>query len=1030
MAMVERRYGPCASHGFFLLRLLLPFLFFFSFIDVPPAAATTTITTTQSPPLTDTQKSIMNDIASLVNSESASANTRWNAADNPCNWTGNSCRNSSSFSAVTSISLSNYGLSDSSIFAHLCRLDTLQSLDLSQNSFTNLSAQFFANSSCSMKKGLQSLNLSTNQLANSLSDLSHFPQLEVLDLSFNFFASRNLSADLGYFHKLKSFNASTNKLSGDVPTSMVGSLLELVLSGNQLSGSIPLGLFRYENLTLLDLSQNYLTGPVPDEFMSLPKLETLLLSGNKLIGEIPASLSNVTTLSRFAANQNYLTGPIASWITKHVRMLDLSYNNLSGTIPSDFLLHQGLQSVDLTGNMLSGAIPGTLSQSLYRLRLGGNQLGENIPVSVCDTLSMTFLDLDGNQLIGNIPPELGGCKSLSLLNLASNNLNGSVPDSIGKLDKLVVLKLQKNNLSGPIPSTFSDLKILSTLNLSQNSLSGEIPSGIFELPKLSNLYLQGNNISGPIPISISSSNYLIELNLGDNALTGTIPTMPTTVTTSLLNLSHNHLNGHIPSNINSLSELEILDLSHNYLSGDVPSSLGSLQSLTLLELSYNNLSGPVPRFRPNQNLDIDVVGNPGLVNGTENNNDTPTTGKKKRHYFVIIIFTIAGALVGLCVLAVIVMILSKRIYRVEERIPAGEGVAQITKGVLITMNCFRTSAIMFMKEEWDEWRIIAFQTLNFEAADILQGLNEENLVGSGGSGQVYRVTYTNRYNRSIGVVAVKQIRSFGSLDELMKHEFESEASILCNIRHNNIVKLLCCFSGTDSKLLVYDYMDNGSLDRWLHGDYVLRARHPMARVRPVQRVPLDWPTRLIVAVGAAQGLCYMHHHCSPPIIHRDVKTSNILLDSEFRAKVADFGLARMLMQAGEPNTMTWVVGSFGYMAPEYAYMRKVNEKVDVFGFGVVLLELTTDKNANDGGDHGSLAEWAGHHSRSGASIPDATDICTRYAGYADEIETVFRLGVKCTANSPSSRPTMEDVLQILLKCSEQTLRKSRLECTP
>ncbi|CAD6268175.1 unnamed protein product [Miscanthus lutarioriparius] len=960
MAMVESRYGPCASHGFFLLRLLLPFLFFFSFIDVPPAAAATT-TTMQSPPLTDTQKSIMNDIASLVNSESASANTRWNAADNPCKWTGISCRNSSSFSAVTSISLSNYGLSDSSIFAHLCRLGTLQSLDLSRNSFTNLSAQFFANSSCSMKEGLQSLNLNTNQLANSLSDLSHFPQLEVLDLSFNSFASRNLSADLGYFPKLRSFNASTNKLSGDVPTSMVGSLLELVLSGNQLSGSIPLGLFRYENLTLLDLSQNYLTGPVPDEFMSLPKLETLLLSGNKLIGEIPASLSNVTTLSRFAANQNYLTGPIASWITKHV----------------------------------------------------------------CNTLSMTSLELDGNQLIGNIPPELGGCKSLSLLNLASNNLNGSVPDSIGKLDKLVVLKLQKNNLSGPIPSTFSDLKILSTLNLSENSLSGEIPSGIFELPKLSNLYLQGNNISGPIPISISSSKYLIELNLGDNALTGTIPTMPTTVTTSLLNLSHNHLNGHIPSNIYSLSELEILDLSHNYLSGDVPSSLGSLQSLTLLELSYNNLSGPVPRFRPNQNLDIDVVGNPGLVNGTENNN-----GKKKRHYFVIIIFTIAGALVGLCVHAVIIMILSKRIYRVEERIPAGEGVAQIINGSFITMNCFRTSVIMFMKEKQDEWRITAFQTLNFEAADILQGLNEENLVGSGGSGQVYRVTYTNRYNRSIGVVAVKQIRSFGSLDELMEHEFESEASILCNIRHNNIVKLLCCFSGTDSKLLVYDYMDNGSLDRWLHGNYVLRAGHPMARVRPVQRVPLDWPTRLIVAVGAAQGLCYMHHHCSPPIIHRDVKTSNILLDSEFRAKVADFGLARMLMQAGEPNTMTWVVGSFGYMAPEYAYTRKVNEKVDVFGFGVVLLELTTDKNANDGGDHGSLAEWAGHHSRSGASIPDATDICIRYAGYADEIETVFRLGVKCTANSPSSRPTMEDVLQILLKCSEQTLRKSRLECTP
>ena len=361
-------------------------------------------------------------------------------------------------------------------------------------------------------------------------------------------------------------------------------------------------------------------------------------------------------------------------------------------------------------------------------------------------------------------------------------------------------------------------------------------------------------------------------------------------------------------------------------------------------LSYNNLSGFVPSLR--QSVYIDIVGNPDLVTGTGNNNYTPShsTHKRRAHNVVVTIFAAASALVGICFLVVIAMISSpKRTYRVDNvRIPPGEHDSQITNGGLIEMNCFRTSAIMFMKEKQDEWRITAFQTLNFDAADILHGLTEENLVGSGGSGQVYRVTYTNRYNRSIGVVAVKQIRSFGSPEELMEHEFESEASILCNIRHNNIVKLLCCFSGTDSKLLVYDYMDNGSLDRWLHGNYVLRAGHPMARVRPVQRVPLDWPTRLIVAVGAAQGLCYMHHHCSPPIIHRDVKTSNILLDSEFQAKVADFGLARMLMQAGEPNTMTWVVGSFGYMAPGKDLLLVISMDFSHFvGFCTVMTKMVT-----------------------------------------------------------------------------------------
>ena len=238
----------------------------------------------------------------------------------------------------------------------------------------------------------------------------------------------------------------------------------------------------------------------------------------------------------------------------------------------------------------------------------------------------------------------------------------------------------------------------------------------------------------------------------------------------------------------------------------------------------------------------------------------------------------------------------------------------------MAMNCLLGgSATMSMNEKpQDEWRITAFQALNFDAADLRRGLTEENLVGSGGSGHVYRVTYSNRHDGSTGVVAVKQIRSVGSPspDEKLELEFESEAGILCNVRHSNIVRLLCCLSGSDCKLLVYDYMDNGSLDRWLHGDYVPRAAHPAAAARPVpRRVPLDWPTRLIAAVGAAQGLCYMHHACSPPIIHRDVKTSNILLDSEFRAKVADFGLARMLEQPGEPHTMSWVVGSFGYMAP-------------------------------------------------------------------------------------------------------------------
>ena len=216
-----------------------------------------------------------------------------------------------------------------------------------------------------------------------------------------------------------------------------------------------------------------------------------------------------------------------------------------------------------------------------------------------------------------------------------------------------------------------------------------------------------------------------------------------------------------------------------------------------------------------------------------------------------------------------------------------------------------------------DWKMTPFVVdLGFGEESILRGLTEANIAGRGGSGRVYRVTFTNRLNGSAGAVAVKQIRTSGKLDGKLEREFESEAGILGNLRHNNIVRLLCCLSGAESKLIVYDYLENGSLDKWLHGDALdAGGGHPMGRARSARRAPLDWLTRLKVAVGAAQGLCYMHHECVPPIVHRDVKTSNILLDSEFRAKVADFGLARMLAQAGAPETMSAVAGSFGYTAP-------------------------------------------------------------------------------------------------------------------
>ncbi|GAB4854340.1 hypothetical protein Ancab_022926 [Ancistrocladus abbreviatus] len=180
-------------------------------------------------------------------------------------------------------------------------------------------------------------------------------------------------------------------------------------------------------------------------------------------------------------------------------------------------------------------------------------------------------------------------------------------------------------------------------------------------------------------------------------------------------------------------------------------------------------------------------------------------------------------------------------------------------------------------------------------------------------------------------------------------------------------------------------------------------------------IVLDWPTRLRIAIGAAQGLCYLHHDCSPPIIHRDVKSSYILLDSEFNAKIADFGLAKMLVKKqGEPQTVSTIAGSIGYLAPEYQYTTKVTEKNDVYSFGVVLLELATGNRPNYIDDYLSRADWAWKHHRNGHRIVEALDQEIREPCILEEMSNVFKLGLKCTSMPPSCRPCTKEVLRVLL----------------
>ncbi|KAH7529307.1 hypothetical protein FEM48_Zijuj05G0170600 [Ziziphus jujuba var. spinosa] len=523
-----------------------------------------------------------------------------NKQPNPCSWKGISCNSTSS--SITGISVSEFSLSSSDFLPIVCKLDSLQMLDVSNNRFASIPVEFIRD--CGKIDGLKRLDFSKNRLVGKLPKFDGFVGLEFLDLSYNSL-SGNISLELEGLVGLKRLNLSFNDFTGSLPTQLGNSkvLEELQVSMNRFDGIIPEGIIDYRNVRLLVLSQNNLAGSIPDKIGELSKLEVLILSSNKLTGEIPKSLSNITTLLRFAADQNQFFGLIPSDITKFLKILDLSYNLLDGSIPSDILSPQNLQAVDLSNNRLKGSISTTnMSRSLISLRLGSNQLDGKIPASFEGLKNLMYLELDSNNFTESIPVELGSCQSLALLDLSQNGLTGALPGELGNLKSLQVLKLQSNRLTGEIPDEITQLLNLSTLDFSWNSLIGSIPPSISRLRKLTSINLQGNHLSGSVPDSLANMTTLMELQLGKNQLSGYIPKMPPNLQIAL-NLSSNLFKGPIPKNLDELSWLEVLDLSNNNFSGEIPEFLTRLKSLTRLILTNNSLSGVIPNFASFVNLE-------------------------------------------------------------------------------------------------------------------------------------------------------------------------------------------------------------------------------------------------------------------------------------------------------------------------------------------------------------------------------------------------------------------------------------------
>jgi hypothetical protein len=530
-----------------------------------------------------------------------------------------------------------------------------------------------------------------------------------------------------------------------------------------------------------------------------------------------------------------------------------------------------------------------------------NALSGPVPAGLCDSGNLTKLILFDNVFTGPIPAGLTTCPSLVRVRAHNNRLNGTVPAGLGRLPRLQRLEVAGNELSGEIPDDLALSKSLSFIDLSHNKLRSALPSNILSIPVLQTFAAADNELTGGVPDEIGECRSLSALDLSSNRLSGAIPaSLASCQKLVSLSLRNNHFTGKIPGAIAMMSTLSVLDLSNNFLSGEIPSNFGSSPGLEMLNLANNNLTGPVPSTGLFRTINPDeVAGNPGLCGGilppcgssSLRASSSEASGTRQSHLKHIAAgwaIGISAALVA-CVAAFLGKLLYHRWY-VNGGCCDDAGLEEDGSGA------------------WP-WHLTAFQRLSFTSAEVLACIKEDNIVGMGGTGVVYRADIPRHHT----VVAVKKLwRAAGCPDQEAATadglhqdaeaggEFAAEVKLLGRLRHRNVVRMLGYVSNNLDTMVLYEYMVNSSLWEVLHG-------------KGKGKMLLDWVSRYNVAAGVAAGLAYLHHDCRPPVIHRDVKSSNVLLDTNMDAKIADFGLARVMARAHE--TVSMVAGSYGYIAP-------------------------------------------------------------------------------------------------------------------
>ncbi|XP_072970656.1 brassinosteroid LRR receptor kinase BRL1-like [Typha angustifolia] len=925
----------------------------------------------------------------------------------------------------------------------------LMVLDLSHN---NLSGDF-SGYGFGVCRNMTALDLSYNGLYGRglPPSLANCWRLESIDLGGNKFTGE-IPLFWRSFSNLKSLSLANNQFSGAIPPELgqtCGTISKLDLSGNELTGGLPSTFISCSSLQILDLGDNQLSGDFIKQVAStLPSLrvlqlpfnnisgpnpltvltnctllEVIDLSSNELTGNIPASLcSSLPSLQKLLLPNNFLSGSVPPELSNcsNLQSIDLSFNYLGGSIPTKIWLLPKLVDLVIWANNLSGEIPDILCSngaSLETLVISYNIIGGSIPASLTKCVNLIWVSLAGNHFVGNIPRGFANLESLAILQLHKNSLSGEIPAELGSCKSLIWLDLNSNNFTGPLPPSLA-------------SQAGLVPPGIVSGKQFAFLRNEAGNIcpgagvlfeffgirperlanfplvhscpstriyTGTTVYTFVSNGSMIFLDLSYNGLSGTIPdTFGYMAYLQVLNLGHNELSGMIPDSFGGLKSIGALDLSHNHLTGFIPGALGTLNFLADFDVSNNNLTGPIPttgqlttfsasRYENNSGL----CGVPLPPCGRNSGNSGSNYIANRRRKFVG-----WSILIGVALSLIIILSLILALYKMKKN----QKTVELRAGYVESLPTSGTAS----------WKLsgvlepLSINVATFEKplrkltfAHLLEatnGFSAESLIGSGGFGDVYKARLKDG-----SVVAIKKlIHVTGQGDR----EFTAEMETIGKIKHRNLVPLLGYCKIGDERLLVYEYMKFGSLDIILHDKGKTTG------------TKLDWAARKKIAIGSARGLAFLHHSCIPHIIHRDMKSSNVLLDENLEARVSDFGMARLMNALDTHLSVSTLAGTPGYVPPEYYQSFRCTTKGDVYSYGVVLLELLSGKKPIDPQEFGdnNLVGWAKQMVKENRSneIFDP-ELMWNISGDA-EVFQYLKIAFECLDDRPLRRPTMIQVM--------------------